>query len=312
MNNRTERVALIIGAVVGMIMAAAGWTAYYLSGAEVLLLDGNFSFIGVLATLLAIVISLIKARTSRTYPFGQFVYEPTYSLFIGLLILGVTIAALAGNATKIVDYFQGERFPTLDTSVILVYTVVMAVLCFGLAGLFAFSNRRLKGGSTILGAYTVQSTIDGILSAAGGGALIGFSFVPADGEFGFLTQIGDAIIVVALCVLLLYQPVKLIRNSFVEVSGGVLKDQAVADEIRSVASAHIDDAEVSDLFISKTGSSYLVVAFMRPGFFVARTAQELVSLKREVRRELENRLGYVAFELTLAEDANPSAASTSE
>jgi len=48
---------------------------------------------------------------------------------------------------------------------------------------------------------------------------------------------------------------------------------------------------------------------MSPGFFVARDARELVRLKREVKRELEDRLGYVAFELTLAEDANPSDAS---
>ena len=304
MNNRTEQIALIVGAVVGLVMAAGGWAAYYLSGAEALLLDGNFSFIGVLATLLAIVISLIKTRTSRTYPFGQFVYEPTYSLFIGLLSLGVIVVALAGNATKIVDYLQGERFPAIDTSVILVYTVVMVVLCFGLAGLFRYSNHRLRGGSTILGAYTVQSTIDGILSAAAGGALIGFGFVPAAGAFAFLTQIGDAIIVVALCVLVLYQPVKLVRDSFVEVSGGTLKDEAVAGEIGSLVITHIDEAEISDLFITKTGSHYLVVAFMNAGFFSASDPVELVRLKRDVNRRLEARLGYVAFELVLAEDAD--------
>ena len=113
MNNRIEQVAIIIGAVVGMIMAAAGWIAYYLSGAEALLLDGNFSFIGALATLFALVISLIKAKATKTYPFGQFVYEPTYSLLIGLLTVGVIIAAVAGNVTKIIDYFQGARFPTI-------------------------------------------------------------------------------------------------------------------------------------------------------------------------------------------------------
>lgn len=258
MNNRTEQVALVIGAVVGMVMAAGGWLGYYLSEAEALLLDGNFSFIGVLAALLAIVISLVKTRTSRTYPFGQFVYEPTYSLFIGLLTVGVIVVAVAGNATKIVDYLQGERFPAIDTSVILVYTVIMAVLCFGLAVLFRYANHRLRGVSTILGAYTVQSTIDGILSAAAGGAL---------------------------------------------------SDRAVAGEIRSLVYTHIDEMEISDMFITKTGNSYLVVAFMRPGFFVARTAGELVCLKREVKRELEARLGYVAFELALAEDADPPEAS---
>ena len=59
----------------------------------------------------------------------------------------------------------------------------------------------------------MQSTIDGILSAAAGGALIGFGFVPVGGDFAFLIQIGDAIIVVALCVLVLYQPIKLVRDS---------------------------------------------------------------------------------------------------
>ena len=306
MNNRTEQVAIIIGAVVGMIMAAAGWIAYYFSGAEALLLDGNFSFIGVLATLLALVISLIKTKTSKTYPFGQFVYEPTYSIFVGLLTVGVIIAALAGNVTKIIDYVQGERFPTIDTSVILVYTIVMVVLCFGLAALFALSNRRLKGGSTILGAYTAQSTIDGILSAGAGGALIGFGFVPAVGTFDFLTQIGDAIIVVLLCLLVLYQPIKLIKDSFIEVSGGALNDPAATDQIRSVVSAHIDESEVADLFVSKTGSAFLVVAFMNAGFFSTKSPQELVRLKQEVEHELEIELGHVAFELTLAADANPS------
>ena len=306
MNSRTEQVALLIGAVVGMVMAAAGWVAYYLSGAEVLLLDGNFSFIGVLATLLAVFISLIKTRTSRTYPFGQFVFEPSYSLFIGLLTVGVIVVAVATNATKVVDYLQGERFPAIDTSVILVYTLVMTVLCFGLAGLFRYSNHRLRGSSTILGAYTVQATIDGILSAVGGGALLGFGFVPAVGAFAFLNQIGDSIIVVVLCVLVLYQPIKLVRDSFVEVSGGALNDRAVANEIRSIVSAHIDEEEISDLFISKTGSAYLVAAFMRPGFFVASSARELVRLKRDVKEELEARLGYVAFELALSQDAEPT------
>ncbi|MCY3680778.1 MAG: cation transporter [Gemmatimonadetes bacterium] len=276
MNNRIERNAIITGVVVGMMMAAAGWLAYYLSGAEALLLDGNFSFIGVLATLLGLRISSIKKRTSKTYPFGKFVYEPTYSFFIGLLTVGVILAAVAGNVTKITKYFQGEQFPIIDTSVILVYTIVMVVLCFGLAVLFAYSNRRLKGNSTILGAYTVQSTIDGLLSAGAGGALILFGFASPDGTFGFLTQIGDALTVLLLCLLVMYQPIKLIKDSFIELSGGALNDPIVTDKIRSVVSEHIENTEIADLFISKTGSGYLVVAFMKAGFFGKHNSQKLL------------------------------------
>ena len=126
-----------------------------------------------------------------------------------------------------------------------------------------------------------------------------------------VTQIGDAIIVVLFCLLVMYQPIKLIKDSFIEVSGGALNDAAMTDRIGSIVSAHIDDPDITDLFVSKTGSAYLVIAFMSAGFFGAKKPRELVRLKREVQHELETELGYVAFELTLAEDANPSDANAS-
>ena len=305
MENRIEQNAIIAGAVVGMVMAASGWLAYYLSGTEALLLDGNFSFIGVLATLLALRISIIKTRISETFPFGQFVYEPTHSLFIGLLTAGVILAAATGNGVKIINYSQGATYPVIDTTVILVYTLAMVVLCFGLAVYFGRANRRLNGASTILGAYRSQSAIDGLLSAGAGSALILFSFASPDGTFGFLTQIGDAIVVLLLCLSVMYQPVRLIRNSFVELSGGALNDPAVTERIRAVVSRHIEDRDVGNLFISKTGSSYLVVAFLNPGFFDAHDSRNLLRIRQAVTDELKQDFQYIAFELTLAAEPGP-------
>ena len=76
----------------------------------------------------------------------------------------------------------------------------------------------------------MQSAIDGLLSAGAGGALIVFGFVSPNGTFGFVTQIGDAIVVVLLCVLVFFQPIRLIKNSFIEISGGALNDSAILDE----------------------------------------------------------------------------------
>ena len=306
MRDRIEKKAIIVGAVVGMIMAASGWLAYYLSGTEALLLDGNFSFIGVLATLVALRISVIKTRRSETFPFGQFVYEPTYSLFIGLLAAGAILAAAVGNGIKIVNYAQGATFPIIDTTVILVYTVAMVVLCFGLAAFFRHSNRRLNGSSTILGAYKTQSIVDGLLSAGAGCALILLGSVSPDGTFGFLTQIGDAIVVLLLCVSVMYQPIRQIRISFVELSGGALNDPEATGKIRSVVLDHIEDRDIADLFISKTGSSYLVVAFLKGGFFDAHDSGGLLRTRQDITDELKNDFEYVSFELTLAQGPDPS------
>lgn len=306
MRDRIEQKAIIVGAVVGMIMAASGWLAYYLSGTEALLLDGNFSFIGVLATLVALRISVIKTRTNETFPFGQFVYEPAYSLLIALLTAGVILAAGVGNGIKIVNYAQGAAFREIDTTVILVYTIAMMVLCFGLAAFFGRSNRRLNGASTILGAYKTQSTIDGLLSAGAGCALILFGSVSPDGAFGFLTRIGDAIVVLLLCVSVMYLPIRQIRQSFVELSGGALNDPEATGKIRSVVLDHIEDRDIANLFISKTGSSYLVVAFLKGGFFDAQDSRGLLRTRQDVTDALKNDFEYVSFELTLAQGTEPS------
>ncbi len=67
-----------------------------------------------------------------------------------------------------------EEYPVVDTPVILVYTVVMVALCFGLAAFFGHSNCRLNGNSTFPGVYRVQSRIDVLLSAGAGCASILF------------------------------------------------------------------------------------------------------------------------------------------
>lgn len=300
MKERIEHNAIIVGAVIGLIMAGAGWLTYHFSGSEAILLDGKFSLIGALATLVALKISSIKTRKTRVYPFGQFVYESLYSMFIGLITAGVIVASIATSSEKIVGYLRGETYPAIDTDTILVYTILMTILCFGLAVFFRISNRRLGGNSSILRAYTMQSTIDGLLSAGAGGGLMVFGLVAAGGTFAFLIQIGDAIVVLLLCILVCWQPIKLVRDSFIELSGGALTDSAVAGRIRSVVSTYIRDKDIADLFISKTGSSYLVVAFMQASFFDSLGGRELLSLQRDVTQALVADYDYVAFELCLS------------
>lgn len=303
MQQTIERRAIWIAAILGMVMALSGWAAYYLSGSEALLLDGNFSFIGVVATLVALKISSVKTQTSKTYPFGKFVFEATYSLFIGILTVGVIISAVTENASKIMRYTQGETFPVVDTSIILVYTVAMVVICFGLAAYFRAANRKLNGTSTILGAYTVQSGIDGLMSLGAGVTLVAFSTIDPASDWGFLTQIGDALLVITLCVLVLYQPIGLIRSSFIEMSGGALGDKVAREEIRGKILAHVPEAQIEDMFISKTGSAFLAIAFVQPEFFDNHDAAAQKQMRADVMTALTPTYPHLGFELVMAPDA---------
>lgn len=146
----------------------------------------------------------------------------------------------------------------------------------------------------------MQSTIDGLLSVGAGGALIVFGLVSPNGTFGFLTQIGDAIVVLLLCLLVCFQPIKLIKDSFIEISGGALNDPTITGKISSVVSTYIQDKEIVEIFISKTGSAYLIVAFIKASFFDTCDSEELLSIKQEVTQVLVKDYGYATFELALA------------
>ncbi len=154
----------------------------------------------------------------------------------------------------------------------------------------------------MLGAYTVQSVIDGLLSAGAGIALVLFSLVPSTGSFGFLTQIGDAIVVLILCFLVVAQPIKLIKNSFIELSGGALNDTTIKSKICSIILNQIQNEKIANIFISKTGSSYLVIAFMEASFFDIHSSQELLKIKRNITQNLAKNYTHIFFELVLAED----------
>ena len=117
MNDKIEINTLKFGAIINLIMAIAGWCAYYLSNSQALLLDGNFSFLAFISTLIAIKISSIKQNKSEVFPFGHFVYESLYSLLKGVMIVGILLVALTENISKIIHYLDGKETFVLNTSV---------------------------------------------------------------------------------------------------------------------------------------------------------------------------------------------------
>jgi predicted Co/Zn/Cd cation transporter (cation efflux family) len=272
-----EKQALRAGAAINLVMAVSGWVAYYFSNAEALLLDGNFSLIGFFSTIAALQIAGIKLETSQAFPFGQFVYEALYALLKGLLVLGLIIMALTSNIIKLLDYLAGKPIPVLQTGPILIYTVFMIVLCFGTAFYLRHLNIKTNNVSTILSAEVTSYISDGALSAAAGVILFAIRFVSINGPLGFLHYIGDALMVILLCGFLLRAPFKLVKNSFIELAGGVLQDKTVSDAINATLRQHlIPEVSLTESYISKTGSSYIVVGYLN---WTSQTAPDLGKLR---------------------------------
>ena len=259
----TEIKALKVGIGVNLIMALSGWVAYYLSNSEALLLDGNFSFAIAITTFTAVLIARKKHDRTPLFPYGKYFTESFFVLFKGLLILGITIAALFQNIVKIFDYLSGEPILRLESGPILYYSIVMTLLCFGVAAYYQRTNKSINHASPILKVETQSAKIDAYLSLVVGIALILTTMVPENSAWEFLLYIGDAIIVILLSLFLIKMPLQTIREGFIELGGGVLQDKKVRENIERVIQKNTPDSLViSQTYISKMGSSYLIVLYL--------------------------------------------------
>ena len=296
-----EQKALRAGAVINLVMAAAGWLAYYLSNSQALFLDGNFSFLMFISLFVAIRISGIKEKRTELFPYGQFVYEALYSLLKGLMITGVLLVSFVQNAATILHFLNGGKVEVLKTGVILVYALAMVVLCFGSAVYYRMQNTQIQNSSTILRAEYSAALVDGFMSAGIGAVLISIRFVDLKGTFGFFHYIGDSLLVLLLCVFLGKGPLLLIRDSFIEIAGGTLQNMKNKQLIEGVLHKYLSPVDLGQKnYISKTGSSYLVVAYLNIQAVTAAGNRKIEELRQQIHKELHKDFPNVMFEIVLS------------
>lgn len=268
MQSKTDAIetsGLKIGVIVNLIMAIAGWVAYSITNSEALLLDGNFSFISTLTSIGAIIIIRKRHTKTQLFPYGRYFFESFFTLFKGILILGLTVTALFQNVIKIIDFANGEPMDQLKTGPIMIYMALMLVLSFGIAYIYHSKNKSINYLSPILSVEAKSSKIDGFMTIAVGAALILTTIVPESSGFSFLLYIGDSIIVILMCLFLLKIPFQVIKHAFIEIGGGVLQDKEASELIDTVIHKMIPDGFVFDnRYVTKNGSSYLIIIYVKP------------------------------------------------
>lgn len=298
--DQIEKRALRVTIVANLLMAIAGWITFGLTNSQAILLDGNFSFILAIATLIAINISKNKHKKTKTFPFGSYVFEAAFVLSKGLLILGIISMAFFQNAVKIFEYFQGEIIEPVVLIPIYYYTFFILILTLILLLFFKNQNRKINNKSGILLVEATSVKIDGVLTLATGAAFLLMSFINMGSSLEFLLYIGDSIIVILIAVIMVGEPLKIIKSSFIEMGGGSLQNQQEKKEIEVVIEQVVKDRFTYSTFISKVGSVYLVVIYielenMELGLEEYRSAQ------KEIKQVLKENFTTIIVEIALKE-----------
>jgi divalent metal cation (Fe/Co/Zn/Cd) transporter len=232
-----------------LLMALSGAVGCWLWNAQALALDGVVSGLNALASLAAQRLSeaIARPRTS-SYPFGYGGLETLYAGCRSLLLLGILAFAAISSTARILDHLQGAALPAPRFGAITVYGIVMTLLCVLVAT--AHHREWIRSGrrDPLLAVERRAALVDAATSA---GVALAFALTPLLRltPLAGLVPVSDAVIVLALCVLLVGPPLRTFRNALRELSGATATaplrrrlTETFAEELRSHGLTLVDAA----------------------------------------------------------------------
>ncbi|WP_298855717.1 cation transporter [uncultured Ruegeria sp.] len=260
-----ERRAMIMGMAGNLIMCGMGLYAGYLSQSQAIQLDGLFSLIGFAAAFLGLrVAQRIARQPDKFRPYGYAADEAIFVTFRALTLFGLVLFAMVNAVLSILGYLGGEPQPELNFGPMLPYFVAVGVLCLALSGFHWWSWVRTGRKSGLLKLEAQAAAFDGLVTAAAAVGLLGIGYL-SDGVLAPIAPIGDSLVVLILCITVLAQYFRDFLAGLAELAGVTAQPQDLASARRAIrGSLQKDGGILRDLTLTKTGRSYLAIAYYDP------------------------------------------------
>jgi predicted Co/Zn/Cd cation transporter (cation efflux family) len=282
--------SLAVSKWANLFMAACGIFAAWLSNSEAILLDGLFSGIGFVSAIVAARVGVaVNQPPDRRRPFGYDADEAIYTTFRSLTLLGLIVFAAFSAITKIITFARGGDLPELVFGPIIIYFVVISTTCLSLTILHYINWKRTGKKSEILKLESNAAKIDGFITAAAGLGLIAIPFL-AGTPLEAIIPIGDSIILLLLCAMIIAHPVFSFRRGLAELAGISAAPKSVRSMKQLVRAATTDmDLRIVDVSVNKLGRTHTVAVYVDPVHPV--TAGEMDQLTTNLEAAAENVLG---------------------
>jgi predicted Co/Zn/Cd cation transporter (cation efflux family) len=280
-----ERRALGLSMASGLVLAAVGIAIGIVTGSQVILFDGFYTFLGIGLSWMALRVSQLVAHGPTTrYPFGREALTPLIIGVEGVALLATCAYATFNAVLTIIN--GGSRLPS---SWGLGYACVALVIPTGLWWWLRHTARH----SELAVAEATQWLAGGVL---GLGMVVAFVFARL--IIGTTWAPGaryvDPSLVIAACLGFVVPPMRMIRSTFIELVEG-----SPDTDLQGPARAAVDDVSAQfglseeQLRMTKIGRKFYVeIEFVvEPTWNVRQSDQ--------VRKALFERLGQLPHDLWL-------------
>ena len=235
---------LIISAGANLVIGIIGLVFAAISSSQAILLDGLFNIVYFGTALFTLKVArLVQRADDERFPYGYAYFEPLVNGLKGVLVLGVSLMALAGAIESLVG---GGR--SIAAGAAIAYGTFATIAGWALAVVTARGARRTA--SPLVQADAKNWIVNGAVSSC---VLIAFAAIVLirGTALDFLVPYVDPIVVVTLVVITIGVPVRMAWQALMELLGRT-PPAAVVDEVRGLVEAATADLPVRDLSVRVT------------------------------------------------------------
>ncbi|MGQ7395342.1 cation transporter [Streptococcus sp. ZY1909104] len=297
-NKKIERKSLTVSAIVNGLSGTAGLAVYIITGMNALLLDGVFSLIAFVSSLVAFYISKNSHKKTATFPQGLYFLEPLYAIMKSLATLLLLLFAVLETSATAFAYFVNGIGNQMTTGPVIPYSVTMFFVCIALYLYNLHMSAKLNHMSTIILAEAKGNLVDGLISGAIGLAILLLFFVPINGPLGFLHYTGDFFLTVALALISFKEPWNGLLTAFKELANGTTHVPEIHESIYQILGSYLDeDAQDIDIHIFKQGMNVRVKINLHD--VEHQLVQQLLAEKPQMLYLLQKQHEYISVEYAL-------------
>lgn len=288
---KSEKQMMSLPVYAGLFFSAVEIMMALYANSQAILMDSIYDFAeAVVLGLVVFLIPLFYKPVSERKPFGYAQVESLVILGKGILLIAVTVGLIFANIQMII---HGGN--DIDQKLIGNFEFILAIICAIVLMMLLYMNR--KQHSLLVDAEIIGWKIDVFSSIGVGIAFLIGSFLEHT-QYAWLSPYTDQIIAIIIAIIMLPQPIQMIRESIKNIVLFAPEDEIVA-EIKDCATDIFDDYAYDITFydIIQTGRKLWVEIYVKSRSNMLNVAQ-LKHMKTKVEQVLEKHFGDVDVQIT--------------
>ena len=297
LNKLTERQVLLISAFGALGIGLTGIVFASISSSQAILLDGLFNFSYFFAGLLTLKVAKLLLRgDDEKYHFGYSYYEPLINGLKGIMILAVSIMALAGAVDAL---FKGGRI--IEPGPAIIYGIIATAVCTFLAILTRISSESIS--SPLIDADAKSWMINAAVSSA---VMLAFIciFLIQGTSLDFLIPYVDPILVVIIITISISVPIRMAYMALMELLNRAPSTEVIK-EIQSAVEEKTRDLPIKNIsirIIQPGRNRYVLVHLILPPDLKIEKVSMLDDIRQETLTELEKIYKPVMLDMIFTSD----------